>query len=49
MRTLQFMPLVLVAGVDGFNLFVPYLALVGAAAIVISRVKRKSHPLPLAH
>ncbi len=42
MRTLQFLPLVLVAGVDGFVLFIPYLALIGAAAVVMNYVK--SHP-----
>lgn len=35
------MPLVVVAGVDGFVLFVPYLALIGAAAIVISWTKQQ--------
>ncbi|HEV2296273.1 MAG TPA: hypothetical protein VGR35_20680 [Tepidisphaeraceae bacterium] len=39
MRTLRYLPLVAVAGVDGFVLFVPYLALIGAAAIVIRHVK----------
>lgn len=48
MRTLQFLPLVLVAGIDGFVLFVPYLALIGAAAVVMSRAKAKSQPLPIA-
>lgn len=44
MRTLQFMPLVLVAGVDGFVLFIPYLAVVGAAAVLISRFKAQPSP-----
>ncbi len=48
MRTLQFLPLVLVAGVDGFVLFVPYLALIGVAAVVMSRAKAKPEPLPIA-
>lgn len=48
MRALQFMPLVLVAGVDGFALFVPYLALIGAAAVVINRFKSRSPALAVA-
>ncbi len=47
MRTLQFLPLVLVAGIDGFVLFVPYLALIGAAAVVMSRAKAKPQPVPI--
>ena len=40
------MPLVLVAGVDGFVLFVPYLALIGATAVVMSYFPRAASPLP---
>jgi hypothetical protein len=47
MRTLQFLPLVLVAGVDGFVLFVPYLALIGVAAVVIARVKAQPQAVPV--
>ncbi|MGB7158691.1 MAG: hypothetical protein WBD40_11530 [Tepidisphaeraceae bacterium] len=43
MRTLRYLPLVALAGVDGFVMFVPYLLLVGAAAVVIGRVR--SQPL----
>ena len=39
MKTLRYLPLVALAGVDGFVLFVPYLVLVGVAAIVVSRAK----------
>ena len=39
MQTLRYLPLVAVAGVHGFALFVPYLALICAAAFVASRVK----------
>ena len=39
------MPLVLVAGVDGFVLFVPYLAVVGAAAVIMSRLKPQPAPV----
>ena len=41
------MPLVLVAGVDGFVLFVPYLALIGAAAVVMNHFKRHAQPQPV--
>jgi hypothetical protein len=47
MRALHFMPLVLVAGIDGFALFVPYLALVGAAAVLLGRFKPRPQPVPL--
>ncbi len=45
MRTLQFLPLVVVAGVDGFVLFIPYLALIGAAAVVLGRAKAQPQPV----
>ena len=44
MRTLRYLPLVAFAGVDGFVLFVPYLALIGAAAIVLNRAKAQPAP-----
>ena len=40
------MPLVLIAGVDGFVLFVPYLALIGAAAVVMNHLKRQAQRVP---
>lgn len=46
MRTLRFLPLVTIAGVDGFVLFIPYLALIGVAAVVIGHVKPQ--PVPVA-
>lgn len=48
MKALQFMPLVLLAGVDGFALFVPYLALIGAAAVVMNRSKAQPAAIPAA-
>ena len=48
MQTLRFLPLVVLAGVDGFVLFVPYLALIGAAAVVMNHFKRDAEPLPAA-
>jgi len=39
MRTLRYLPLVTVAGVDGFALFLPYLGLVCAAAFVVTCVR----------
>lgn len=47
MRTLRYLPLVAFAGLDGFVLFVPYLALVGAAAVVMGRIKSQPQPVPL--
>lgn len=47
MQTLRFLPLVVLAGVDGFVLFVPYLALIGAAAVVMNRVKSQPQPIPV--
>jgi hypothetical protein len=41
MRALQFMPLVMVAGIDGFALFLPYLGVIGAAAFVIGHFKSR--------
>ena len=46
MRTLRYLPLVAFAGVDGFAMFLPYLAFVGLVAYVVSLVK--GHPQPVA-
>ena len=45
MRTLRYLPLAAFAGVDGFVMFVPYLALIGAAAILINRAKPQPQPV----
>jgi len=39
MRTLRYLPLAAFAGVDGFVMFIPYMALVGAAAMLIARLR----------
>lgn len=39
MRTLRYLPLVTVAGVDGFALFLPYLMVVVVAAYAAERVR----------
>ena len=41
MKHLRFLPLAFVAGVDGFNLFAPYLALVIAATPLIAWARRR--------
>jgi hypothetical protein len=41
MRSLRFLPLVFVAGVDGFAMFIPYLLLIWMLAITLDR---KSQP-----
>jgi len=45
MRTLRYLPLVTIAGVDGFALFLPYLGLVGAAAFVLACVRPQPQPV----
>ena len=47
MRALWFMPMTFLAGIHGFAYFVPYLALIGATALVIaySRKTRKTRVL----
>ena len=50
MRSLWFMPMTYLAGIHGFAYFVPYLAFVGAAALLIgySRKLRKGLvPVPV--
>lgn len=39
MRTLRYLPLVTLAGIDGFALFLPYLLLVATIAYVVDRLK----------
>ena len=39
MQTLRYLPLAALAGVQGFAMFLPYLALICAAAFVSSRFK----------
>ena len=39
MRSLRFLPLVFIVGVDGFAMFLPYVGLVCAAAYIIARAK----------
>ncbi len=46
MRTFRYLPLVAFAGVDGFVMFVPYLVLVGVAALVVDRIKSQQ-PQPI--
>jgi hypothetical protein len=41
LKHLRFLPLAFVAGVDGFNLFAPYLALVIAATPLIAWARRR--------
>lgn len=48
MRTLNYLPLVAVAGVDGFAMFLPYVALVFAAAYVVSRIRPQPQAVPAA-
>jgi hypothetical protein len=45
MQALRFLPLVVVAGVDGFAMFLPYLAVVCAAAFVVGRIKSRQQPV----
>jgi hypothetical protein len=47
MQTLRYLPLVAVAGVHGFAMFLPYAALLLAAAYVVARVKRPPQPVPV--
>jgi hypothetical protein len=39
MRTLRYLPLVALAGVDGFAMFLPYAALLCMAAYMVARVR----------
>ena len=51
MRHLRYLPLTFLAGVDGFDLFAPYVALILAAIPLLRRVRRSAEPpalLPLA-
>jgi hypothetical protein len=41
LKHLRFLPLAFVAGVDGFNLFAPYLALVIAVTPLIAWIRRR--------
>jgi hypothetical protein len=47
MRTLRYLPLVALAGVHGFALFLPYLMLIVAGAYVAERVRTQPPPMPL--
>jgi hypothetical protein len=49
MQTLRFLPLAAFAGVEGFVLFVPYLVLVTAAAIILERARVRLVPVALAN
>jgi hypothetical protein len=48
MRTLRYLPLVALAGVDGFAMFLPYLGFVLLVAYVVSLVKGHPQPVPVA-
>ena len=45
MQTLRYLPLVALAGVDGFVMFVPYLGVVLAAAYLAARLKHPPQPV----
>ena len=47
LKHLRFLPLAFVAGVDGFNLFAPYLALVIAATPLIAWLRRRRNAAAL--
>jgi hypothetical protein len=44
MRSLRFLPLVFVAGVDGFAMFIPYMLFVWTIALVVERTKMTLRP-----
>jgi hypothetical protein len=48
MRTLRYLPLVALAGVDGFAMFLPYMGLVLMVAYVVSLIKGNAQPVPTA-
>ena len=44
MRSLRFLPLVFVAGADGFAMFIPYMLLVWTIAFVVERSRMNLRP-----
>ena len=46
MRSLRYLPLVFVVGVDGFAMFLPYMGFVCAAAYVVARLKPRPQTVP---
>ena len=44
MRTVRFLPLVFLVGIDGFAMFAPYVCLLLSAAYVIRRTIKPTQP-----
>ena len=47
MRSLRYLPLVFVVGIDGFAMFAPYVATVLAVAYVCRRMRNQPQPIPI--
>ena len=47
MRSLRFLPLVFLIGIDGFNMFAPYVLLLLCTGYILRRMRPTPHPIPV--